>query len=122
MILNDRIHQFADDLAQRKLLIDNRIALLKANPVDNLIRLEVLEAVKKNISELQESFFDHFYNELSSSTEPQPDSDRVGEYSKIINLDETMADNNLQDVKPGQPDLSKLLTNIKNIQDQHRNE
>jgi ABC-type transporter Mla maintaining outer membrane lipid asymmetry ATPase subunit MlaF len=124
MTLNERIHQYADDLAQRKLLVENRITILKEDSSVNKQRIANLEAVKKNIAELQEIYFDYFYNELSGEATARPGTGgRGGEQSNVINLDEAMSgEDTILPEKPVVPDLSNLLNNIKNIQDKHRNE
>lgn len=147
MNITERITQYAGELTQRKLLIENRIEILKKTQTENNQRIEPLEAVKKSIQELQEVYFDYFYNELAGHHESKPANTkpgRVGEPSNIVNLDQAMqaaetaqtkdvthliisepqADllNNpiRQQKKTG--DLSHLLDNIKTIQEKHNRE
>lgn len=146
MKITERIHRFAGELTHRKLSLNNRIEILKINQGENAQRIEQLEAVKKNIEELQETFFDFFYNELTGQDEPEVkrlQTGSVGERSNVVNLDQSMQEEepqkteaghliNLETViepisefKPGRKsdtDLNRLLGNIKNIQDKHRNE
>lgn len=147
MNITERITQYAGELTQRKLLIENRIEILKKTQTENNQRIEPLEAVKKSIQELQEVYFDYFYNELAGHHESKPANakpGRVGEPSNIVNLDQAMQAEETSEPKGephlittepkadllnnpiGQPkktrDLSQLLDNIKTIQEKHNRE
>lgn len=88
MNTNERLTKFQDELSQRKHLLNNRITILKSNSsATNTNRIDQLQTEKQTIQEIQELFFDYFYNELTTST----DEVAVTEKTSSIKVEDLIA-------------------------------
>jgi hypothetical protein len=151
MTIQDRLTQFQDELSQRKHLMDNRIHILTTTSAEtNSNRIEQLHAAKKELKDIQDLFYDFFYNELTSI----PGQDVAPQRPASISLDSLLGDHtqevnlSAEQIKPAEqpvtvepqggesteaepdqgkgkrvkPDMSKILGNINKIRNKHQND
>jgi hypothetical protein len=151
MTIQDRLTQFQEELSQRKHLMDNRIHILTTTSAEtNGNRIEQLQAAKKELKDIQDLFYDFFYNELTSV----PSREEAPQRPASISLDSLLGDHahevnpSASQIKPAEqpvtveqqggetteaaadqgkgkrikPDMSKILGDINKIRKKHQND
>lgn len=103
MNIQERLMQFQGELSQRKHLMENRISILNnVGSGSTTNRVDQLLAAKKELKDIQDLFYDYFYNELTSLPLEENTSNRPAS----ISLDTLLAEDGKKNEQPAAVEIN----------------